>query len=65
MYVSNSWIDESTYLYVNVVINSQHRAALSQFRCDVLPLKESGIFQDIHLENRLCTICEENAIETE
>ncbi len=44
----------------------QYRAALSQFRCCVLPLKlETVIFQDIHVEYRLCTMCEENVIETE
>ncbi len=52
--------------YVKVVTNRQHRAALSQFRCGVLPLKvETGIFQDIPVEYRLCIICEENVIETE
>ncbi len=56
----------STEHYVKVVTNRQHRAALSQFRCGVLPLKvERGRYQDIPVEHRLCTMCEENAIETE
>ncbi len=51
---------------VKVVTNRQHRAALSQFRCDVLPLKvETGRFQGIPIEYRLCTMCEENVIQTE
>ncbi len=46
--------------------NRQHRAASFQFRCGVLPLKvEAGRFQDIPAEYILCTMCEENAIETE
>ncbi len=52
--------------YVQVVTNRQHRAALSQFRCGVLPLKvETVRFQDIPVEDRVCTMCEENVIETE
>ncbi len=49
--------------YVKVVTNRQHRAVLSQFKCGVLLLKEeTGIFQDIPIEYRLCTMCEENVI---
>ncbi len=52
--------------YVKVVTNSQHRAALSQFRCGVLPLKvETERFQDIPVEYRLRIMCEENVIKTE
>ncbi len=52
--------------YIKVVINWQHKAALPQSRCGVLSLKvETGRFQDIPVEYRLCTMCEENAIETE
>ncbi len=51
--------------YVKVVTNRQLRAALSQFRCGVLLKVETGKFQDIHVEYRLCTMCEENVIETE
>ncbi len=41
--------------YVKIVTNRQHRAALSQFRCGVLPLKvETNKFQDIPIEYRLC-----------
>ncbi len=50
--------------YVKVVTNRQHNAALSQFKCGVLPLKVER-FQDIHVEHRLCTMCEEKVIETE
>ncbi len=58
--------DHGTEHYVKVVRNGQHIATLSQFRCDILPLKvETGRFQDIPVEYRLCTMCEENVIETE
>ncbi len=51
---------------MKVVTNRQHRAILSQFRCRVLHLKvETGRFQDINVEYRLCTKYEVNAIETE
>ncbi len=54
-----------TEYYVKVVTNRQNREALSQYRCGVLPLKvETGIFQDIPVEYSLCTMCEENVIET-
>ncbi len=40
---------------MKVVTNRQHRAALFQFRCGVLPLKvETWRFQDIPVEYRLC-----------
>ncbi len=52
--------------YVKVVTNRQHIAALSQFRYGGLPLNGgTGRFQDIPVEYRLCTMCEENVIETE
>ncbi len=52
--------------YVKVITNKQQIAAVSQFRCDVFPLKaETGRFQDITVEYRLCTICVEIVIETE
>ncbi len=54
------------YNYVTEITNRQHRAALSKFRCGILPLKiETWRFQDIPVEYRLCTMCDENGIETE
>ncbi len=51
--------------YGKVVSNRQHIAALSQLRCCVLTLKvEIGKFQDIPVEYKLYTMCEENVIET-
>ncbi len=52
--------------YVKVVTNRVHKVALSQFRCGVLHLKvETGRFQDIPVEYRLCTMCDENVIVLE
>ncbi len=52
--------------YMKVVTNRQHRAALSQFICGVLPLKvETGRFQNIPIEYILWTMCDQNAIEIE
>jgi hypothetical protein len=55
-----------TEKYVNIVTNRQHRSILAQFRCGVLPLKvETGRFQNIPLEYRLCTLCDQDVLETE
>ena len=52
--------------YVNIVTNRQHRSALAQFRSGVLPLKiETGRFQNIPLEYRLCVLCNQDVIESE
>ena len=52
--------------YVTNVTNRQHRSVLAQFRCGILPLKvETGRYQNIPLEYRLCIVCRENEIETE
>ena len=55
-----------TECYVKLVLNRGHRAALAQFRCGILPLSiETGRFQNIPLEYRLCNFCDQNVIEDE
>ena len=52
--------------YVSLVINKQHRSILSQFRCGVLPLKiETGRYQAIPPEFRICPVCDDDSPETE
>ena len=52
--------------YLSKVTNRQHRSVLAQFRCGILPLKiETGRFQNIPKELRLCCFCPLDAIEDE
>ena len=45
--------------------NRQHRSAIAQFRCGILPLKiETGRYMNIPVEFRLCNFCD-NCTETE
>ncbi len=53
------------HYYVKIVTNRQHRTVLSQFRCGLLLKVKTRRFQDISVEYRLCTMCEDNVIETE
>lgn len=52
--------------YLFNVMNRQHRSLLAQLRCGTLPLKiETGRFQNIPVEFRLCIFCSSNVIENE
>jgi hypothetical protein len=52
--------------YILQFMSRKSRSLLSQFRCGILPLRiETGRFQNIELENRLCKYCECNVIEDE
>ncbi len=52
--------------YVRIVTNRQHRSPLAQLRCGILPLKiETGRFQNIPLEYRLCILCNQEVIESQ
>ena len=52
--------------YLQKVSNRQHRSAISQFRCGILPLSiETGRYTNIPEEFRLCLMCDENVIESE
>ena len=42
------------------------RSHLAQFHCAVLPLKiETGRFLGLNVEDRLCQVCDQNAVENE
>jgi hypothetical protein len=52
--------------YLYKVVDRHHRSILAQFRCGILPLKvETGRYQNIPAELRLCVLCEENVVENE
>ena len=52
--------------YVTNIYNRSHRSTLAQLRCGVLPLSiETGRFQSIPIELRLCTFCSVHVIEDE
>jgi len=51
--------------YVHI-LNKGYRSALAQLRCGILPLSvETGRFNTIPIEFRLCVFCDINAIEDE
>ena len=55
--------ETETYLKLNIC--KAGISHLAQFRCDVHPLKiETGIFFGVSVEDRLCQVCDQNAIET-
>lgn len=55
-----------TEYYMNLPMTRSQRSLLSQFRCAVLPLRiETGRFQQIDINDRICTFCDLNAIENE
>lgn len=50
------------YLLSDLLIN--HRSALAKFRCGVAPIRiETGRYERLALENRLCSLC--NVVESE
>ena len=52
--------------YIFKVINRGHRSILAQLRCGILPLRiETGRFQNIPPEFRLCLLCNQNCTEDE
>ena len=52
--------------YVYKVTDRGHRSILAQFRCGILPLAiETGRFNDIPLEYRLCDFCNDDVLEDE
>lgn len=55
-----------TEQYLQVNITKTERSHLAQFRCAVLPLKiETGRFSGLSVEDRICQVCNENAVENE
>ena len=52
--------------YVYKVMNRGHRSIIAQFRTGILPLAiETGRYNDIPLQYRLCNFCSEDVIEDE
>lgn len=55
-----------TESYVKTMLNRRHRIALAKIRCGVAPIRlETGRFERIPEEQRLCPICLNGDIETE
>ena len=47
-------------------LTKNERSHLAQFRCAVLPLKiETGRFSGLAIEDRLCQVCDQHAVESE
>ncbi len=52
--------------FVYKVQNRGHRAILAQFRSGILPLAiETGRYNNVPLEDRLCVFCNDNVLENE
>ena len=52
--------------YVLYNLTPSQRSLTAQFRAGILPLNiETGRFRNIKLEERLCTLCNQNAVESE
>ena len=52
--------------YIFKIHNRRERSLLSQFRCGILPLKiETGRYNQIPVELRLCLVCDTFSIEDE
>ena len=56
----------TTEPYVRCILNRSYRSLLAQFRSGILPLRvETGRYQNIPPEFRLCLMCNENVCEDE
>ena len=52
--------------YVRLNLTRQQRSLLAQLRLGILPLAlETGRFTNVKVENRICTLCNVNKVETE
>ena len=55
-----------TEKYIKLNITKNDRSHLAQFRCAVLPLKvKTGRFSGLAIEDRLCQVCDQHAVESE
>ncbi len=53
-------------LYVHAIHDRQERSLMAKYRTGVVPLSiETGRFQNIPIEYRLCLLCEDNVCESE
>jgi hypothetical protein len=58
--------DYGTEEYVTGYMSRYQRSLLAQFRGGILPLRiETGRWQNMPLESRLCTLCGDNCVEDE
>ena len=58
--------DFVTEQYVFRPMPRSHRSALARFRCGVAPIRiETGRYERLPLEERLCPVCDENSVESE
>ena len=58
--------DFVTEQYVFLPMPRSHRSALARFRCGVAPIRiETGRYERLPLEERLCPVCDENSVESE
>ena len=56
----------NTEPYVKILLNRSHRSTIAQFRTGILPLRvETGRYQHIPPEDRLCLLCDLNVVEDE
>ena len=56
----------SSETYLKTVFNRQHRSAISQFRCGILPLRiETDHYTSIPEHYRLCLMCDQDVVESE
>ena len=54
--------------YLFFKVTNMHRSLIAQFRAGILPLSiyiEVGRYWNISLEERLCTLCDDNVVEDE
>ncbi len=52
--------------YIKVILAKEHWSALKTFRCGVAPIRiETGWYENVYEDNKLCLLCNDNAIENE
>ena len=52
--------------YLFFKVPNMHRSLLAQFRAGILPFSiEVGRYRNIRLDERLCTLCDDNVVEDE
>ena len=53
-------------LYCKIILPYRHRSAFAKFRCGVAPLRiETGRYENLNLEDRICPFCRNACIESE
>ncbi len=58
--------DFTTEQYCNMILPLRHRSAFSKFRLGVAPIRiETGRYEGLREENRICPFCANNIVENE